>query len=155
MMDPSEFAQEIHGIYRRLWLVAAGIVGERSEADDIVQEAAMIAFGKRAEFRPGTNFAAWLTTFVKGCASNHRRKTLRRRTVTADPYSLDQNVDRRSLIDSDLSARTAAPLPGWQAEFDDEMFHALNQLATQARCCLLLRVVLLPVYYKLATYVRS
>ena len=43
-MDHREFARQYQAIYPRLWLIATGIVGDRTEAEDIVQEAAVIAF---------------------------------------------------------------------------------------------------------------
>ena len=137
-MNRREFASQFQAIHRRLWLIAAACVGDRTQADDIVQEAAIVAFRKRHDFKVDTNFHAWVARIVRHCASNYNRKVAGRRTYATDPGSLDQvperqannqsNDDRRS-FDSDVLG------------LDDEMRHALEGLSEVARCCLLLRVV--------------
>jgi RNA polymerase sigma-70 factor (ECF subfamily) len=137
-MGRQEFAIQFQGIYRRLWLVASGIVGDRAEAEDIVQEAAMVAFRKLDDFRAGTNFPAWLTAIVKHCAANHRRKSSGRRTFATDPKSLDQHVEPCP-VDGTVDVTRGAL--EFSSDFDDEMSRVLNLLSSDARCCLLLRVV--------------
>lgn len=140
-MQKHDFASELQQIHGRLVLVASAVCGDRSEADDIVQEAAIIAFRKRADFQQGTNFAAWMTTIVKGCASNYRRKHTGRRTYPADPMTLDKQDSRERTEPIPNPTERLAKLSDFQADFDDEMFQALNELNEQARCCLLLHVV--------------
>jgi RNA polymerase sigma-70 factor (ECF subfamily) len=139
---PDDFAAQYQAAYRRLTLVAAGVTGERQSAEDIVQEAAIIAYEKIHQFSPGSNFAAWLAEIVRRCALNHRRKTQQRRTYAADPAVLGQ-----------MNQHTAAATEPWpiapdtgkivadQASFDDELSSALAQLSEEARSCLLLRIV--------------
>lgn len=137
-MDRGEFAEKYESLYAQLWLIAAGILGHRSEADDIVQEAAIVAYRKKDDFRPGTNFAAWVTGIVKHCALNHRRKTLGRRTFPTDPQTLDQERGRTL---AGGSVDTSEGLTALSHEFDDEIIRVLGQLTAEARCCLLLRIV--------------
>lgn len=137
-MDRREFAEQYQAIYRRLWLIAAGIVGDRTAADDIVQDATIIAYEKLADFRPGSNFAAWVGQIVKRSAANHNRKICGRRTFATDPSSLDQQSDHPT---AGGSVDTLGGLSALQSEFDDDMFRGLHQLTADARCCLLLRVV--------------
>ncbi|MCA9217214.1 MAG: hypothetical protein KDB27_29295, partial [Planctomycetales bacterium] len=59
-MDLQEFSAQYQAIYRRLWLIATSIVGDRFVAEDIVQEAALIAYRKLDTFQTGTNFGAWV-----------------------------------------------------------------------------------------------
>ena len=136
--ERSEFAERYQSAYARLWLVAAGMIGDRTEADDIVQEAAIIAFRKRDQFRPGSNFTAWMTEIVRHCAANHKRKSDGRRTFATDPRSLDQES---SPPPAGGSVDTCRGLPALGDELDDDMIRVLNQLSPDARCCLLLRVV--------------
>lgn len=141
-MQKHDFARELQRVYRRLVLVAAAISGDRAEAEDIVQEAAIVGFRKREQFREGTNFGAWMTAIVKGCASNYRRKHSGRRTYAADPIALDthrQPPPKHHVIPEPAERRMQ--LSSDQIDFDDEMFQALNELNEQARCCLLLHVV--------------
>jgi RNA polymerase sigma-70 factor (ECF subfamily) len=138
-LDSGEFAGKFQAVSRHLWLIAAGILGDRTEAEDVVQEAAIIAFRKLDAFDPDSNFSAWLAEIVRRCAANYNRKVNNRRTFAADPQTLDQqplSADRPFLV---LNAR--GEVPETQADFDDEMLRALNLLTPDARCCLLLRVV--------------
>ena len=132
-MERQEFAKQFQAIYRRLWLVAAGCVGDRADAEDIVQEAAVIAFRKRNSFELGTSFGAWVTRIVRLCAANHNRKVAGRKTRTADPTLLDEHIE--STAGSSISGKDL------QADFDDVMLAMLNQLNDVARASLLLRVV--------------
>ena len=140
--DPQWFAAQFRAAYPRLALVAAGVLGDRQTAEDIVQEAAIIAFEKAGDFTPGTNFAAWLAEIVRRCALNERRKTQHRKTYAADPVRLAQ-IDDRSATRQQRSpiARATGRILDDQAAFDDELVGALNQLSDDARCCLLLRTV--------------
>ena len=56
----TEFAAQYREVYRRLTLVAAGMVGDRVFAEDLVQEAAVIGLQKFHRFEPNTNFGAWM-----------------------------------------------------------------------------------------------
>jgi RNA polymerase sigma-70 factor (ECF subfamily) len=150
-MERTEFAQRYESVYGRLWLVAAGLIGDRTEADDIVQEAAIIAFRKRDEFRPGSNFAAWLTEIVKNCAANHKRKSDIRRTFATDPRSLDL---ANSLPSTGGPVDALRDPKALNEHLDDDMFRALNQLSPDARCCLLLRVVQGSSYAEIAHFLN-
>ena len=140
--DPQSFAAHFREAYPRLALVAAGVLGHQEAAEDIVQDAAIIAFRKAKEFVPGSNFAAWLAEIVRRCALNQRRKTQHRKTFAADPARLAQMNDQVAAGPgpSPISTRSGEILDD-QAAFDDELVGALNQLSEDARCCLLLRTV--------------
>src|SRR5690606_888727 len=77
--------------HRRLWLLAAGLTGRAADADDVLQEAVLLAFGKRARFQPsgnadadGSAFCAWLGRFVRNVASNYTRRRHRLAKRRAD-----------------------------------------------------------------------
>ncbi len=53
---------------------AAVRISMRYEAEDLAQEAFMIAWRKLAEFDPDTSFGAWLKTIAHRLVLNHRRK---------------------------------------------------------------------------------
>ncbi len=136
----AEFSARLQAAARTLWLIAAGVLGDRSDADDVLQEAAMIGLRKINEFDPATSFAAWMGGIVRNVARNHARKRVRRQTAPADPATLDQS--RASL------ATAAAPefnrkgeLKPDQAAFDDRVMGALEALEETPRTCLLLRTL--------------
>jgi RNA polymerase sigma-70 factor (ECF subfamily) len=141
-LDLDKFVALYAEAHPRLHLIATGIVGDRIQAEDLVQEAAMIALQKRSQFTTGTNFAAWVAEIVRRCAWNYARKQRGRKTIVSDPQLLEETNTTPS----------EAPRP-WpldpqsgilrtdQAHFDDELMAALATIQPDARCCLLLRVV--------------
>jgi RNA polymerase sigma-70 factor (ECF subfamily) len=140
--DPQGFAARYRDAYHRLTLVASGVTGERHSAEDIVQEAAIIAYEKIHQFAPGTNFAAWMAEIVRRCALNHRRKTQQRRTFAADPAVLGQMNQQATAQDEPWPiVHESGQIVAGQASFDDELTGALATLGEEARSCLLLRIV--------------
>ncbi|RIK81714.1 MAG: hypothetical protein DCC67_07930 [Planctomycetota bacterium] len=140
--DPQVFAAHYRAAYSRLALVAYGMIGDRAAAEDIVQDAALIAFQRAGDFQPGTNFAAWMAEIVRRCALNFRRKAKHRRTYPADPAMLTR-LERQPPKAAGLRsiASPAGDILDDQSSFDDELVRALNGLSPEARCCLLLRTV--------------
>jgi len=142
VLDVASFAALLKENYERCWLVAAAVTGDRVEADDIVQEASMIALSKLASFTEGTNFTAWISQIVRLTALNYAKKSNRRNVVTADPGMIDRTADSAAPITSDvLVSPTDGRLAENQTEFDDDVLSALGELSEEARACLLLRVV--------------
>lgn len=134
--DEFEHAFAQHG--RALWVLGAAWVG-RDEAQDLVQEAARVAWQCRADFVSGTDVRAWLSQIARHVGANWRR---RRVPVVAD----------------DLAAHAAnggAPVP-WPFDVDrcglsDELARALAGLSEVARACLLLHVILDHTFAEIAT----
>lgn len=117
-----------HG--RALWLLAAAWVG-RGDAADLVQEAARIAWQRRATFATGSDHGAWLAQIVRHTGANWRRQ---RRPVAQDPATLPEPLARPDRRDDRALGLDAEQLP-------DELAQALQALPEVARACLLLHVV--------------
>jgi RNA polymerase sigma-70 factor (ECF subfamily) len=58
------------------------LVRNRTEADDLVQDAYLHAFRASDRFTPGTNLRAWLRTILTNLVKNHRRDRSRARVYT-------------------------------------------------------------------------
>ena len=139
-MDRAQFAALYHETYPRLCITATAIVVDRVQAEDIVQEAAIIGLRKFDQFTVGTNFGAWMSEIVRRCALNYVRKKKNRRTITSDPSTIDETVGQAVALR--LTAVTDdGRLVANQTEFDDEVISGLTLLSEEARCCLLLRIV--------------
>lgn len=144
-LTPAAFAVEFEGSWRRLWCIAAAIVGDRALADDVLQEAAMIALGKLSQFDARTSFAAWMAQIVRFVALNHSR---RRQRHAASPLesplvqraSVKQSGSEGANAHTPISSRGS--LVADQDAFDDRVMTALQSLDESARSCLLLRVLL-------------
>lgn len=126
-----------------LWLIAVGILGDSSLAEDVVQEAAVVALGKLDQYQPGTNFGAWMGQMVRFMALNERRKRGRRPAISLDPATMDQVVpgSGEGSTQGELRLTDRGQLPPDQAHFDDRVLEALGEVGETARACLLLRTV--------------
>jgi len=138
-LDSSSFAALFEQNYSRLWVLAAAILGDRHSAEDIVQEAAIVALTRIQQFEPGTDFAAWMSTIVRLQALNWSRKRTRRALRNIDPATLDQRPNHRPPEEPSLDP--VARISTDQMLFDDDLMHSLNSLAEIPRACLLLRTI--------------
>lgn len=138
-----EFSAQFEASYRAFWLIAAGVVNDAALAEDVVQEAAIIALDKLGEFEQGTNFKAWMGQIVRYVALNHFRKHRHRRSAPLDPAIMEQVVlpSRSSEPIPELKLSGRGQLPAGQHHFDDIVVQALDSLTEVARACLLLRTV--------------
>jgi RNA polymerase sigma factor (sigma-70 family) len=127
-----------HG--RALWLLAAAWVG-RSEAQDLIQEAARVAWQRRGQFAAGTDIAAWLAQIVRLTGANWRRQ---KRPTCVDPGDVAEPIARGELPVVATFAQLRDQLP-------DELASALASLPEVARACLLLHVVAEMSFAEIAT----
>ena len=141
-LSPPMFAAELTKSYPRLWLLAVAITRDHAEAEDVVQEATLIALRKLSQFEMGTNFHAWMSKIVRLQAYNVARKRVTRQTVAVDPAT----IDRTHQPLAGTAGRTEPVVDGrgrlasHQTQFDDEVVRALDDITDTARACLLLRV---------------
>jgi RNA polymerase sigma-70 factor (ECF subfamily) len=142
-MDEDTFVTEFTASFRLYWLIAVGIVGDSALAEDVVQEAAIVALGKLDQYQPGTSFNAWLGQMVRYVALNEQRKQRRRSAVSLDPATMDQSTPDTSAAPGGgkLRLTSRGQLPPDQAYFDDRVLEALGEVKETARACLLLRTV--------------
>jgi RNA polymerase sigma-70 factor (ECF subfamily) len=66
-------------LVREYGLLVRGFLASRvyhlEDAEDLAQDAFLIAFSKLSSYEIGTNFRAWLLSIAKFQLSNHWRKT--------------------------------------------------------------------------------
>jgi RNA polymerase sigma-70 factor (ECF subfamily) len=112
-----------HGL--ALYRIAYRLVGDRHEAEDVVQDAFRSAWKSRDSFRTGGAERAWLVAILRRRAADHwRRPAPPSLTADGTPPEVGQLPEE----------------PG-RDECSDEMQHALNQLPCELREALLLVVV--------------
>lgn len=100
---------------RRLYRVACSILHEEAEAEDVVQQVYILAFGKLAEFRAEASLATWLTRIAVNEALGRRR---RRRPSLA----------LSALEAAPLSNAQVIPFPQMPTQTDPERGAALKQI---------------------------
>lgn len=136
-----EFASQFNESFRVLWLIAVSIVGDRSAADDVVQDAALIAFKKRDQFTPGTNFTAWIGQIVRNVARNRVRMAQNRRTANLDDGAFDRSAVFRTPPETAARLTDAQPSAAGASQLDHRIALALDSVNETARACLLLRTI--------------
>ncbi len=125
-LSEAEFAERFREASRSLWCIAAAVIQDRSRAEDVVQDAAVVALGKLHEFDAATSFLAWMGQIVRFVALNQGRKMMRERAAH-DAQRHDGMTRPMTFSDLTLDARVE---------------RALAQLDETARACLLLRTVM-------------
>ena len=93
--DHAAFAALIERHQAAVHRAALAAVGSATDADDVAQEAFLLAFRRLASFRGEASFKTWLLTITWNQAMNHRRSSGRwwRRLVSADEGGVKEIFD--------------------------------------------------------------
>jgi RNA polymerase sigma-70 factor, ECF subfamily len=86
---PAEFEDLFAAVATTAFGIAVRLTRNQADAEDLVQEAALLAFRAFASFEPGTNFRAWFFKIMTNCYFSKRRRE-KSRPVTSD---LDDTPD--------------------------------------------------------------
>lgn len=71
---PADFESLLAPVVDRAYGTALRLTGNRDDAQDLVQEAALLAFRGFHAFRPGTHFRAWFFRILVNCFYASRRR---------------------------------------------------------------------------------
>ena len=93
----------------RLTVMAARIVGDMDEGEDVVQAAFAQAWRKRGDFRGGGRWSTWLYAVVHNVALNHRRKNARMVHDSLDTPPIGLHDDTAVYHDPELINDECAP----------------------------------------------
>lgn len=130
-LSRAQFVERFQASWRSLWCIAVAVLGTRDGAEDVVQEAALIAWGKIEEFDPSTSFAAWMGQIVRFTALNQGRRMLKQHHAET---SLELGTET-PVPESDASTST-------EAEDDRRRVRrALDALDDTVRACVLMRAL--------------
>ena len=124
-----------------VWCIAAAVVNDREQAHDVVQEAAMIALAKLADFQPGTNFTAGFGQIVRYAALNERRSKKRRPALGLE----EGGPGAGGLGSPDRNGGG-----GGEVMLSPALARAMEVLDEVARACLVLRTVMGMSYAQIA-----
>lgn len=120
--DRDAFEMIIRSLSRNLFAIAYGILQNREEAEDVVQDTLVKAWKSRWRVREPEKFPAWISTIAR-----HRARDLARRRR---PEPLPHDFE---------SADVAGPTETASAELDSEVQAALSQLPELHRTAVTLR----------------
>lgn len=103
-----------------LYRTAARVIGNRTEAEDLVQEAYLQAWKSFHRFEPGTNCRAWLFKILFHVIQHHRRRWYNSKLVQESEEMLLQDT---------VPYEPPAP----QQLSDEDVLAALEKIAVQYR----------------------
>ena len=84
-LSADEFQAMLIDVLPSLYRYAFRLTRNRADAEDLVQDTALRAFRAIAQFKPGTNFKAWIFRILtRGFWAGHRRDQRRPTTVDFD-----------------------------------------------------------------------
>jgi len=76
----TEFLRDLAGAYRHAYASALAIVGNRADADDVIQEVCIVLWKKYDEFERGTDFRKWACSVAfhvaRAFVRKHRKQSL-------------------------------------------------------------------------------
>src|SRR5262245_24300868 len=141
-LTPAAFAAQFQGSWRALWCIAAAVVGDRAQADDVLQEAALVALGKLGQFDPASNFTAWMGQIVRFVALNQARKRTRSLASSVDPHAIEVTAVSTPATSNHSPLTGQGQLNEVADSFDERLLSALRGLEDTARACLLMRTLM-------------
>ena len=127
------FEAELQPILDKSYAVAYRLTGNRDDAQDLVQDAAIQAFRAFDSYQSGTNFKAWFTRILVNRFLNLRRAAQRRpQTVSideAEDFFLYQQAKNRKML-----GRGSDPAAALTAKIDRQLISdALLELPPEFR----------------------
>src|SRR5438045_4332648 len=116
--DGEAFEMVIRSTSRNLFAVAYGILQNREEAEDVVQDTLVKAWKSRWRVRDSAKLPAWLSTIAR-----HRARDLARKRR---PEPLPENFEPNEVVELEGAA-------GKRADLDGEVGAALGELPEERR----------------------
>jgi RNA polymerase sigma-70 factor (ECF subfamily) len=105
--DPQEFIESFESAamlhMNDLYRAASSMLGNRTEAEDIVQETYLQAWKSFHRFTPGTNCRAWLFKILFHVIQHHRRKWFKFKFADDGEEILEQTMQYEPPVRQDLS----------------------------------------------------
>lgn len=134
--DNTAFAELVSRYDRRMFRIAQYIVQNREDAEDVVQDSFLKAFGNLSGFREESRFYTWLVRIVVNDALMKLRRRRLRHTIFLDAH--DQSDERSVPFEiADVSPDPEQALH--HAQLRDHLARAVKQLKPSFRAVFVLR----------------
>ncbi|HEX2024810.1 MAG TPA: sigma-70 family RNA polymerase sigma factor [Actinomycetota bacterium] len=112
--EPEAFAELVERTHRQVYSLAARLVGDRHEAEDVAQEAYLRVHRSLRSFRGESSFRTWLYRIVANTAMSHLRRRGRFGDVQDDAETVLRLADAPAVhtdVDTDELRRAMETLP--------------------------------------------
>lgn len=142
--DARAFKSLVERNQGRLFAVAFGMLRDRDDAMDVVQDAFIKAHKKLAEFEGNAAFSTWLYRICVNLCIDRKRAEARRRSVDIDDVRASDLGEGNIYAGVDIAPKLSATNPLKNAkdkELGKEIGRALAELSEDHRAVLLLREV--------------
>ena len=127
---PTGFEAELVPLLDRAYGLAYSLTHDRVDAEDLVQEAALLALKAFAQFTPGTNFKAWFYKILVNAFYGQLRKQ-RRQGETVDLESLPSLYLYGKTTELGLQGQSDDPAAALLARLDAESIVAALEALPQ------------------------
>jgi RNA polymerase sigma-70 factor (ECF subfamily) len=129
----AEFEALLTPILQMAYGTAVRMTRDRTEAEDLVQDTALLAFRAFDSFERGTNFKAWFFRILTNAFySRHRREKHERANVSTDDVQPLYLYDR--MAETGLQSQEPDPASALMDRLDSEQVaEALDRLPTEYR----------------------
>ncbi len=129
----AEFETLLESVIEPAYRAAYHLTRNQADAEDLVQEASLLAYKGFARFQPGTNFRAWFLTILRNrFVSGYRKKQREVKTVDFEDAP-DLYLYRKS-EQSGLTTETADPATALMERLDSELVAtAMSELPMEFR----------------------
>jgi len=138
--DLPAFRQLVERYQRRILSVALGIMGNRDDAEDVVQESFLKAFRNLHSFRRESSFYTWLYRIVYNLAIDEKRKRYRHvENSIGDEKILEASAELATHRAGSVIRPPDADLE--RSQLQSQLKVALESLSAEHRTVILLREV--------------
>ena len=99
-----EFIQLLTKNQSRLFAYVLSLLGNRQQAEDVMQETNMILWRKQDQFKLGTNFGAWMLKVAYYQVMDHRRKQ-NKQALFVDDENFLAELAEEAAVSTELTER--------------------------------------------------
>ena len=129
----ADFKSLLEPVLEPAYRTAYHLTRNEADAEELVQEAALLAFKGFGRFKPGTNFKAWFFTILRNrFISTYRKK--QREIKTVELEDAPELYMYTKSVESGLSAQTSEPAKYVIEQLDaEQVATALSELPMEFR----------------------
>lgn len=136
--DTSAYEELVRRYYSKIYGLVYGMVSNREDAEDVVQEVFVKAWKALGHFREQSGFYTWIYRIAVNRTINFRKKRNRRRTVDLDEF--DPDIKQAESY-KEFSSKGSVLRKMNLSEFQKKMNEALETLSDKHRAVVIMHDV--------------